>query len=242
MERARERFELELEARRDAEVRAGAAQAPEQLRFVGLGRADQPSIGGHELDRSKVVDRQAEPALEPSDAAAEGQPGDAGMPDHPDRADEPMLGAGDVERAEERATAGAGQAGGRIDGDLVEPGEVDHDPAVARRVAERAVPAATDRDLEVALAPEPDGRDDIVDAGRPDDDGRPAIEDRVPDPASIVVCGIARGDDVAGEPAPELVELCAGGRCALRGRHGVRLPRFSPPMPLARADRAPSLP
>ena len=92
VERPRERMQLELQARRDAEVRARAAEAPEQLRLlVGARRARvRPSaVTSSTARRLSIVSpnrRWSRPI-----AAAERQPGDAGMPDDPDRADEAML-------------------------------------------------------------------------------------------------------------------------------------------------------
>ncbi len=109
-----ERLEPELERGRDPEVPAGAAQAPEQLRLVGLARPDEPAVGGDELDRGEVVDREPELTLQATDAPAEGQPGDAGVADDADRTDEAVRLGGDVELAEERAAVRPG--GPRIAG------------------------------------------------------------------------------------------------------------------------------
>ena len=81
MEVGAERLEPELERGRDPEVPAGAAQAPEELGLLGLGRADEPAVGGDELDGGQVVDREPEVALEAADSPAERQPGDAGVAD-----------------------------------------------------------------------------------------------------------------------------------------------------------------
>ena len=113
MEVRPERVEAELERGRDPEVPAGAAEPPEELGLIGLGRADVPSIGRHELDREQVVDREPEVALEPADAAAERQPGDARVADDADRADEAVRLRGDVELAEERAAVRPGRSGPR---------------------------------------------------------------------------------------------------------------------------------
>ena len=72
-----ERMEAELERGDDPEVPAGTADAPEQLRLLGLAGPDEPAVGGHELDGAQVVDREPEAPLEPSDPATERQPGDA---------------------------------------------------------------------------------------------------------------------------------------------------------------------
>ena len=163
-------MQLELQARGDAEVRAGAAEAPEQLRLLVRGGAHEPPVGGHELDRAEAVDRQSELALQSADTPAEGQPGDAGMADDPHGTDEPVLLGSDIELAEQRPAARPREAALGIDGHVVHPTEVDDDAAVGRRMPDRAVATATDGDLEVALAAEPDGGGDVVDARRSDDE------------------------------------------------------------------------
>ena len=104
-------MEVELQARGDAEVRARAAEAPEQLGLLVRAGAHAPPVGGHELDRAEAVDRQPEAALEPADPAAEGQPGHAGMADDADRTDETVLLGRDVKLAEERSPARPRDAG-----------------------------------------------------------------------------------------------------------------------------------
>jgi len=83
-------MEAELQGRDDPEVWAGPAHRPEQVRMVSLARSNVHAISGHELDGRQVVDRQAEASLEPADAPAECQAGDAGVPDGPDGAHETM--------------------------------------------------------------------------------------------------------------------------------------------------------
>ena len=115
MEVGPERLEPELEGSRDPEVPAGAAQAPEQLGLVGLGRADEPAVGGHDLDGGQVVDREPEVPLQAADSTAERQPGDAGVADDAGRADEAVRLGGDVELAEERPAVRPGDACSRVD-------------------------------------------------------------------------------------------------------------------------------
>ena len=63
----------------DAEVAAAASQRPEQIRvFVG-GRPDDAALGGDHLGGKQVVDGEPVLAHEEADAAAEGEPGDAGV-------------------------------------------------------------------------------------------------------------------------------------------------------------------
>jgi hypothetical protein len=66
--------QIELESRHDSEVAAAAAQSPEQF-LVGV---DQAAVSGHHLRRAKVVAGQAELALQPPDATAQGQTGHTG--------------------------------------------------------------------------------------------------------------------------------------------------------------------
>ena len=166
IERPGERMEVELQARRDAEVRARAAEAPEQLRLLVRAGAHAPPVGGHEIDRAEAVDRQPEVALEPADPSAERQPGDSGMTDDPDRTDEAMLLGGRIELAEERSPTRPRDALRGVDAHLVQPAEVDDDPTVGRGVPNCAVTAAADGDLEVLFTPESNCRRDIVNAGR----------------------------------------------------------------------------
>ena len=132
VEGPRERMQLELEARRDAEVRAGAAEAPEQLRLLVRARPHEAPVGGHELDRAKAVDRQPEPPLEPADAATERQPGDARVADDADRADEPVLLGRDVElcRAARRRRCERAAAPGRRVTSFIRPRSMTRPPSV----------------------------------------------------------------------------------------------------------------
>jgi hypothetical protein len=56
------------------------------------------------------------------------------------------------------------------------------------------------------LAGETDRRGDLRGGRRPDDDGGPAIVDRIPEPARVVVRRVIRRDDVAACPA-QLIEV-----------------------------------
>ena len=57
-----------------------------------------------------------------------------------------------------------------------------------------AVPAAADRSQETGVSREAYGRDDVGHAGATRDEGREPIDRPVPDPAVLVVGGIARAD------------------------------------------------
>ena len=72
-----DRVQPELERRRDAEVAAAAAQAPEQLGVLVLAGVHELAVGGDDVGADQVVAGQADLAHEPADAAAEREPGDA---------------------------------------------------------------------------------------------------------------------------------------------------------------------
>jgi hypothetical protein len=135
-----------LEGGGDPEVAAPAAQPPEQLR-LGLGVDPQPlAVGGDQVDRAQVVDGQAEPAHGVPEAAAQGQPADAGVADDPGRGGQPEPLGGAVQLAQQDSAGGAGRAALRVDPDGLHRRQVDHQPTVDDRVAGHGVPAAADRD------------------------------------------------------------------------------------------------
>ena len=202
-----EGMQAELERRHDSEVRAGPAHAPEELGILVLACPQYPAVRGHELDRKQAVDREPELALQPAHPAAEREAGHPGVGDNADRADEPVRLRGVVELGEERAAAHAGSAPLRIDIGAAHAREVDHDAVVARREAGDAVAAAPNRDDELLLTGEAEGRDDVVGAGRPHDQGRPTVDHAVPDRARIVVAGVVGAHDLAGESVGQLGQI-----------------------------------
>ena len=207
MERAAERLEAEVEPGHDPEVPAGAAHAPEQVRLLGLARPDDPGLGGDQLDRGEVVEGEAEPALQPPDAATEREARDARMADDAHRAHETVRLRGDVELAEERSAVRVRRAGSRVDVDAAHRRQVDDEAAVAARVARGAVPARPDGDLEPAVPPEADRGRHVGRASWPQDRRGPQVVHRVPQPARIVVGVGGRRDDLATERTAQLLEV-----------------------------------
>jgi len=68
---------LELEGGDDAEVAAGAAYGPEQILVLGRACTTKLTVGGDDVDREQVVDRQSVLPTQMSGATVEGQAGDA---------------------------------------------------------------------------------------------------------------------------------------------------------------------
>ena len=210
MEIRSERMEPELEGRRDPEVPAGAAHAPEQLRLLDLARPHEPAVGRDQLDRGEVVDRQAELPLQPAHAATQREPGDAGVAHDADRADEAVRLGGDVELAEERAAVRTGGSPVRVHDDSAHRGQVHDQAASAAGEPGQAVPAGPDGDLEVVVPAEADRGRNLRRVPWPDDGRGTAVVQRVPQPTCVVVGPVRGRDDVATERPAQLIAARAG--------------------------------
>jgi hypothetical protein len=206
-----ERLEPEVKRRRDPEVPTGAAEAPEELGFVGLRCAHQAPVRGGDLNGGQIVDREPEGPLEPANATAEGQSGDTGMTHDPYWTDEAVGLRRDVELPEKRPAVRPGCASPGIDLDTAHVRQVDHQAAIGAAKARGAVPARLDDDLEVVIARERDRGGDLLRAAWPGDDRWPPVMDRIPEAARIVVLGVARRNDVRAR-APELIDVAGGER------------------------------
>ena len=127
-----------LEAGRDAEVAAAAADRPEQVRVdARRRRRTQLAVGGHDLGGEQGVDRQAVLAHEVADAATERDPAEPDRARVAEAGRQAVLGGG-------RRVLGGGQArpgpGGPcvdVDVELVEVAQVDHDAVVDDAEARR---------------------------------------------------------------------------------------------------------
>ena len=78
-----DRVELELERRDDPEVAAAAPETPEQVGVLLLARDHELAVGGDDVARAQVVDREAVLPHQVADAAAERETSDAGVADDP---------------------------------------------------------------------------------------------------------------------------------------------------------------
>jgi hypothetical protein len=140
-----ELVQLELELGDDAEVAAAAADAPQQVGVLLGARPHDGSVGEHDLGREEVVAGQAVLRRRPAVASAGGEAADPGGRDPAAGHVQAVLLCCRVELAPEDAAASARRLADRIDLDRLQPGEVDHDPAVADAVADHAVAAARAR-------------------------------------------------------------------------------------------------
>ena len=212
-----DRVEPVLQARDDAEVATAAAQRPEQLRLGLRVDAAQPPVGGDDLRREQVVDRQPVLAHEEADAAGERDAADADGAGVAEARREPVLARCDGERAGGEARARPGRAPGGVQLERAQRREVDHDAAVADAVARGAVAAAADRELGPGLAGVGDEPGDVVGARDAGDESRAAVDVRGEDGPRLVVGVVLRGQDLAlevsgqlgsGEHRPRVPFLC----------------------------------
>ena len=186
--------ELELELGDDAEVAAAAAQAPEQVRVLLVGRSHDLALRRHDARGTQAVDREAVAAHDPADPAAEREAGDAGVR-HVAVGDRQAVRPGRPRNvAEQRAAADARAAGLRVDLDAVHRRQVDGHPAVRHRVALHAVPAAAHGDLHSLVAGAQQRLGDLRVRAGPGDGRRAVVDRAVPEGARRVVALVLRFD------------------------------------------------
>src|SRR5439155_8491880 len=136
----------------DAEVAATATEGPEEILVLLLAGHHGPAVGGDDVDREQVVEREAEAAGEVADAAAERESGDArGRNDSAGRGQPEGIG-GVIEVAPRAAALGADRLRVRVDADALHRRHVDDDALVVGAEAGNAVAAATDGQVESVLA------------------------------------------------------------------------------------------
>jgi hypothetical protein len=205
MEVRPERLEPELERRRDAEVPARAAEAPEELGLLRFGRADEAAICRDELDGARLS------IVSPKLRCSRPTPPPSVSPATPVW---PMTPIGQTRPWAWAATSSSPSSAPpfaravRVRGSAATPRIADMSTRSRRSSPEarRAVAAGSDRDLEVVVARKAHRRRDLLGARRAGDDRRPPIVDRVPQPARVVVAGVL-GQDHLGARTAQLIDV-----------------------------------
>ena len=181
-EDAPERVELVGERGDDAQAAAApAAQPPEQVRVLGLAGGEELSLRGDHVGAEQVVAARSVLAREPADAASQGEPGDAHVRHGAARSGQLEDSGLAVEVAPEQTGLRLRGAPGRVDADALHRREIEQQPALAHGLSGDPVPAAADRDRQLAATSEADGGDDVRDPGAADHRDRAAIDPAVPD-------------------------------------------------------------
>jgi hypothetical protein len=202
----------ELEGGDDAEVAAAAADRPEQVGVLPLAGPHALAVGQHQLGGEQVVDGEAAAAGQVAQAAAKGEAADAGGGDDPARGGQAELAGGPVHLPPGGAAADPDRSALRVDLDVVQRRQVEHDPVVAGAEAGAVVPAAPDGQRQPVPAGEADHLGHGAGVGALGDHRRPLVDHRVVDGAGGVVAGVAP----EGQAAVEARQLLMGGPRAVR--------------------------
>jgi hypothetical protein len=217
--------QAEGEAGDHAEVAAAAAHRPEQVWVLVLAGVQQTPVGGDDVHGLEVVDAQPVRAAQPADAAGEREPAHARLRDQPARCGEVEGGGLAVHVAPERAALHPGTPRRRVDPHRAHHREVDHQPALAHRVAGHVVPAAAHRERQAVVAREADAVDHVRRAGAAGDQRRAAVDHAVPDHAGGVVALVAGFEQAAAQAGPQGRDVVRRGSRGAGSVHGCVTPR-----------------
>ena len=133
--------------------------------------------------------------MEPADAPAERQTGDAGGRDHATGDGQAEYLGLPVDLSPGRASLDAHGLVGRIDPDTVHVAEVEHQAAIDGAVAGDMVATGPNREQEPVVPGEVHTVDDVGFARAADDETGPAIDCEILDDPSLVVRRITGSDD-----------------------------------------------
>ena len=136
-----------------------------------------------------------------AEAAAQGEATDPRRGDDPARRREPVLVRCSVDVAPGAAAADPNRARLRIDLDVAQQREIDHDTVVAGSQPSAVVAAAADRKRQVVVASEPHSRRHVVGVRTAGDQRRPSVDHGVEDLARFAVLGILGPDQRSVESA-----------------------------------------
>jgi hypothetical protein len=170
---------------------------------VVLARGDELAVGRDDVGPHEVVDRQTVLARQPSDPAAEGETGHAGVRHDPGRDRQPERLRGAIELAERDPGPHLREPGVRIYPDPLHLGHVDDHAVVAERETADPVPAASNGHAQVVFAREAHSADHVVRVRTPRDEPGPPVDRTVPDRPGLVVPLVPGSDQPAAEALAE---------------------------------------
>jgi len=198
--------EPELGLGDDAEVAAPSAKPPEQLGVLIVARAhDLPARADH-LRGDQVVAGESILGGQVTDPATEGETRDARGADYAAGRDQAVC----LSRGVEVEPSGAALASCHpvlaIDTDVPHAREIDHQAVVDRAVAGGVVASAPDRDLEISVLSEGEGRRNIAPVDAAGDRRRAPIDQQVEAEARPLVLAVAFDQHVARQRITELIQ------------------------------------
>src|SRR5206468_9449594 len=135
-----ERMKTALKERRDAKIRAGAAQRPEKVGITFGVSSKHASVRGHNSSGEQIVARSAVQSGEPAQSTAKDETARANSGTLSEHRREPMPTRRPCHLATQHATFGTGRSPQRIDRNLLHSGEI-NDQAVRTSPSEVTVPA-----------------------------------------------------------------------------------------------------
>ena len=191
----------------DAEVRAGAAHAPEQVGLAVAARAADAPVRRDDLHLEEVVDRPAEAAAEVAQPAAEREPGDADARYVAERRGEAVPLRGGIDLGERAAGTDGGGPRLRVDLDRSEQRHVERQSARGQRRAADVVAAPAHGHGQVVRAGVVERRGDVGRAGRLDDERGRGPGGAVPQLGARVEARRAGDEDGAAHAAPQRAEV-----------------------------------
>ena len=156
-------------------------------------------------------------AHEPADAAAQSQSGDAGRRDHAAGRRQAVNLRLAIEQVPCQTALRAGGAGLRIDMNTGHRRQVDHHAAVGRRAPRHIVAATANGDLEVQVARQLHGIDDVAHAAASRYQRRPPIDQPVMNPSRVLIIRIGRQQEL---PSEGLGKFGGGIGKRLHSNHG----------------------
>src|SRR5215469_9600852 len=174
--------------------------------MFGVVRGNQSTICRDQFCRAQVVATKPKLSVQPADAAAKGEAGDAGHGND-------WAGASQAESLVDLVELRPGKPGVRhgplligTHGHGAHTRQIQEDSAVGGGKAGGMVPTAFHRDLEVVFARKPDSRDDITSGFTPNEGAGTPIVQPVPNLAGRFIVGIRRCNQRTAETAAELVK------------------------------------
>ena len=182
----------ERERRDDAEVAAAAAQRPEEIGVRVIAGGDEAAVGEHDVGGEQVVDGEPEAPGQVADAAAEGEPADAGV-EAGTRTGSPCRTHRWRGRRRPRCSRRRRARCALRDRRSC---SASYRRSITRASSQTPRPpalcaTAANGELDAVLAGEVDAGDDVGDVGAPGDGGRSPVDHSVVDGTGLVVARVA---------------------------------------------------
>jgi len=187
--------QAKLEAGDDAEIAAATTHGPEEIAvLVGVGRLHL-ARRSDDLDRHEVIHGKAPFAAQIAHAAAQGEPGNAGIGYVARRSDQAKDLRFAIDVAEPCTALDVDGHRLAVHADRAHLAQIDDEPTVADGAAADIVAAAAHADEEAVGPGKPHRRDDVGQTARLDNKAGSPVDQAVPHPARLIIGGVARRDD-----------------------------------------------